>query len=520
MIRIQKWGRVVAASVATVLLMHSGLLAQDLQPVPSITPPSSPTPNISSPQIPPPPVAPPTGFAPTPPPSPRLQFTIDPKTPLKDLLPIAPKTKAALGPVLSDDLAKIPEIDFQAMPEDTSNQVKMIEQTAHQFAKINHLNAKKTDGFLLALLEDRTDLTGLPFAMGDDCRTTGERLKYFTHAVRIVQIAQSGGAINFTSGPEGFTTVSTNQQAQQAATPQSFWNRYTQMCDNEDANQKKSKKDYVAVTRIAALMQILAPASTEMRLGLVKYLAGVPHVEATRALAQLAIFSVEDEVHQAAVDALKVRSEKDYTDILVKGLRYPWPAVAKRAADAIARAERADLIPELLTVLEEDDPRLPKQKKGTQGNKLIVREMVKVNHNRNCAMCHSPSQSGTISANAITAPVPIPGQAIESSPSGYGRSSSLELMIRVDVTYLRQDFSVMLTVDNAHPWPEMQRFDFLVRERPVSSDEAATYTKKLTPKEEGVLSPYHKAALAALRQMTGKDTAPTAEAWRKLLKSK
>ncbi len=40
----------------------------------------------------------------------------------------------------------------------------------------------------------------------------------------------------------------------------------------------------------------------------------------------------------------------------------------------------------------------------------------------------------------------------------------------------------------------------------------------LNPKDAGVLSAYHKAALAALRDITGKDTAPTAEAWRKLLK--
>jgi hypothetical protein len=33
------------------------------------------------------------------------------------------------------------------------------------------------------------------------------------------------------------------------------------------------------------------------------------------------------------------------------------------------------------------------------------------------------------------------------------------------------------------------------------------------------VSPYHKAALAALRELTGKDTEPTAAAWRKLLKT-
>jgi hypothetical protein len=90
-------------------------------------------------------------------------------------------------------------------------------------------------------------------------------------------------------------------------------------------------------------------------------------------------------------------------------------------------------------------------------------------------------------------------------------------MIRIDVTYLRQDFSAMLAVGDAHPWPEMQRFDFLVRERKLTSDEANEYKAKLTPKEAGVLSPYHRAALAALRELTGKDTAPTADAWQKLL---
>ena len=38
-------------------------------------------------------------------------------------------------------------------------------------AKINHLNRKKRDGFMLAMLEQRPDLRGLPFLMGDDCRT-------------------------------------------------------------------------------------------------------------------------------------------------------------------------------------------------------------------------------------------------------------------------------------------------------------------------------------------------------------
>ena len=36
--------------------------------------------------------------------------------------------------------------------------------------------------------------------------------------------------------------------------------------------------------------------------------------------------------------------------------------------------------------------------------------------------------------------------------------------------------------------------------------------------EPGRLSPYHRAALYALRELTGRDTEPTAAAWRTLLK--
>lgn len=91
------------------------------------------------------------------------------------------------------------------------------------------------------------------------------------------------------------------------------------------------------------------------------------------------------------------------------------------------------------------------------------------------------------------------------------------MLVRIDVTYLRPDFSVLQAVGDASPWPEMQRFDFLVRTRELTEQEAATYRQKLTTGDSGRLSPYHRAALAALRELTGRDTAPTPEAWRQLL---
>jgi hypothetical protein len=462
----------------------------------------------------------------------RFNFKILPNAQTKDLLPTPPKTQPPTGPVLADDLTKVPEVEFQAKPEKITQDGKLTEQTAHQLAKINHLNAKKTDAFMVALLESREDLAGLPFVMGDDCRTSGERARQFTIAVAAVRQALGGQVALFLPGgrggpPGGFSGpgpggpgFGSGPLPPGVAVAGGFWQQYNSICEQEDASRPKPDKDiaeHVTLARIAALMQMLAPESAEVRVGLVKYLTGVPHVEATKALARLAIYSPEEEVRLAAITALKVRREKDYTDILVKGLRYPWPAVAKRSADAIARLGRTDLIPELVTVLTEDDARMPAAKEIGGKKVAVVREMVKINHHRNCMMCHAPGTSSNISADVMRAEVPVPGQPLPSPSQGYGQSLS-DLMIRLDVTYLRQDFSAMLPVSDAQPWPDSQRFDFFVRERKLTAEEATAYREKLTPKEEGVLSPYHKAALAALRELTGKDTAPTAEAWQKLLK--
>ena len=80
-----------------------------------------------------------------------------------------------------------------------------------------------------------------------------------------------------------------------------------------------------------------------------------------------------------------------------------------------------------------------------------------------------------LSIGEVSGTVPPPGHELPSaspeSKGGYG-SSSRELQIRADVTYLRQDFSLVQLVPNADPWPEMQRFDFLVRTRVVNAEEA------------------------------------------------
>src|SRR4051812_4911066 len=104
--------------------------------------------------------------------------------PQKELLPIPPKARAARSARLIDDLSQVPEIAFQ---EPSARSPEALRLTAHTMAKINHFNRKKTDGFMEALLRERPDLAGLPMAMGDACRTKGDRTQFFTQALATVK---------------------------------------------------------------------------------------------------------------------------------------------------------------------------------------------------------------------------------------------------------------------------------------------------------------------------------------------
>jgi hypothetical protein len=313
--------------------------------------------------------------------------------------------------------------------------------------------------------------------------------------------------------------ASASTVAPDSAAAEAFWEQYQTLCIQADRSQppaSRTLRDTITLARIAALMQILAPM-TDLHPGLVKHLATISHVEATRALARLAIFSEEEAVRKAAIDSLKIRRERDYTAILVNGLHYPWPTVARRAAEAIAKLERNDLVPQLIGLLEEPDPRAPVMQESKGKQVPVVRELVRVNHHQSCLLCHAPGNTGKVSPETLSAAVPVPGEPLPLPSDGY-RNASPDNIVRIDVTYLRQDFSALQPVADANPWPEMQRFDFLVRSRTLTDEEATTYREKLTPKEPGQFSPYQRAALAALRDLTGRDTAPTPEAWRRLLK--
>jgi hypothetical protein len=120
--------------------------------------------------------------------------------------------------------------------------------------------------------------------------------------------------------------------------------------------------------------------------------------------------------------------------------------------------------------LEEPDPSAP----FYEGEKRVVRELVRINHLRNCMMCHAPSRS--VEREPVRGQIPKPGVPLPPVDQYYGSGDGI--FVRADVTYIKQDFAVMQPVGAAAPWPEMQRFDFVVRTRPATEEELAIAQQK------------------------------------------
>ena len=470
----------------------------------------------------------------------HYKINIDPKAAEKDLLPIPPQHALPRCVSIPSSLAEVPEVQLHEpvivralKPNETASDRKHAEfaearkmaivHNARLTTQINHLNKKKTDHFMELLVAHRPDLAGMPFVMGDACRLKAGDRQQFKDAVSLLQ---STALVSGRGGP---------------ASAETRWRAFD---ENRVHKTFKQVKDQACA---AACMQMMALESADMQMGMVQRLATFEKSEpdkvvSAQALTKLAVFSPEKKVRDAAIAALQKRGTAVDTAILMRGLRYPWPSVAQNAAEAASQLKRTDLIPELVKMLEEPDPRAPVVQKVDGKNTAVIREVVRINHHRNCLLCHPPGNTPDVmkfetwggdrkreftkgvdvvyvnitkqEEDVLVGAIPTPGDELPSF-GGYREFTSPDLLIRADITYLRQDFSLAQKVPNAYPWPEMQRFDFLVRSRVLSEQHAEAYRAEFALHDE--MSPYRQAAVEALRNLTRRNVGTTAQAWRNAL---
>jgi hypothetical protein len=232
------------------------------------------------------------------------------------------------------------------------------------------------------------------------------------------------------------------------------------------------------------LVQMLQAEDEIRRLLLVEALGQIYTPYASTALAERSLYDLSPEVREAAVLALQKRDRSEFREKLLDGFRHPWPRVADHAAEALVALRDQDSIKQLRELRDKPAPTAPLATKAE--GKTVVRELVRTNHLRNCLLCHAPAYSDK---DLVLGPVPTPGKPLPFEYYGARRSEGDTQLVRADVTYFRQDFSIMQRVDKAAPWPEQQRFDFLVRTREATAAEleAAQKPPATYPQREAVL---------------------------------
>jgi hypothetical protein len=294
--------------------------------------------------------------------------------------------------------------------------------------------------------------------------------------------------------------------------------------------RQDKKPNWLRPEAVPTLQQILGHEDLAVRLMLVDLLARIDGRASSVALVQHAVFDLSSEVRDAAIKALDGRPREQYRSALVADLRYPWAPAADHAAEALVALKDGEAAPLLVRMLSEPDPSDPVAKKDSYKKEhLWKREVVRMKHMDNCVVCHPPANSGNESAlgivpgfvlvdgqcgRAVVSSSPLTASASKSSDYQNLKGGGFPLLVRADITYLRQDFSIQQPNRLALTSPPVDlRFDYVVRFRPLTESQTREWkaqTKRPDTYEQ------REAVLFALRELTGQDAGPTTEAWQKL----
>jgi hypothetical protein len=290
--------------------------------------------------------------------------------------------------------------------------------------------------------------------------------------------------------------------------------------------EKRGKRpEWLRPEAIPTMLQLLMFEDTPVRHMLVELLADISGPAATVALAKRAVFDPDPEIRAEAVRALKGRPAADSRPVFLAALRYPWAVAADHAAEALAALGDKGVISTLVTLLKEPDPAAPR--KLPRGI-YVVQEMVRANHRANCLLCHPPAITGnepvqgldpfnTVASRSASGAAARPGGAWSGGGArgSGGGTNQAPLVIRADITFLRQDFSVQLPGVQFSPAqgdaPAL-RFDFFLRTRRLTKSEVA----RLHEPQGEESYPQREAVLFALRELTGRDPGRATEDWVRL----
>ncbi len=361
-------------------------------------------------------------------------------------------------------------LDTPASPRTSKNLIDI--------AEFNRASALPYPGPMTAARK-REDLSGLPFRYGVDAvlfKTQAEALDALSRRLR-----------------------QTIQKCIEPADPRPDPDKLYEALLSGDEGVFRSRK-WVSAEAVPCIQQMLQAEREDIRRMSVELLRGIEAPSATEALVRWAVFDVAPANRAAAVDALKSRDPRICMPLLLTYMRYPWPRAAEHAAEALVALQFQAAVPALAAMLPLPSPEFLEPAKQPGERRQFRREIVRVNHARNCLMCHPPSSR---TEDLVRGAIPDPDKPLPppTTPAYYQMGGQF---VHASTTYLRQDFSTVLPVANPGKWSDQQRFDFLVVVRPARVGEIADQEKARQHQE---------ALLFALRELSGRDLGPTAEAW-------
>jgi hypothetical protein len=363
---------------------------------------------------------------------------------------------------------------------------------------------------LLEAAAKQADLQALPLIGAKDCQKKMESVQVMQAFSRYFRGLESRSAGNLSQDASASNQIGTDQRLLSELGRTDLFKHIINTDKQARALAKDIKVDgKMKSDELAVLVQMLQVKGPHVRIQLVKVLGECKETQASVLLAQRALFDLESSVREAAVAALRDRARAEFRQVLLDGFRHPWPPVAAHAAEALAELGDIDAAPQLAALLDQPDPSAPSS--DSKGN-WVVRELVGINHLQNCLLCHAPSHDA---ADLGRSPVPKPGERLP--VGGYSERSIKGDAVRTDITYLRQDFSAMKWVENPDKWPHMQRFDYVVRTRQLTTKEVQD---QLNDKSAANSTQYaqRSSVLFALRELTGEDAGEDSAVWRRLLR--
>jgi hypothetical protein len=398
---------------------------------------------------------------------------------------------------LVEMLRQVPEVSPGGRPASDGAGTRDDAQEKEAWQSLVHKVQDQRDKFLDGLVAKRLDLAGLPFRKDKDCQLGPEPARALDKSSQEVRRRFA----RFLGPADPHRTPDPESPGSPAAATLAVY--YQLLLEPHWRNPASAP----------ALEQILTGAPAPVRLGLVQYFRFPADSPDGAVLARRAVFDPSAEVRREAVVGLSYRPAGEYLPVLLSGLRYPWPPANYHAAEALVALGAGEAVPDLVRVLAEPDPCAPFEVEEGSRRVPAVRELVRLNHHGSCLLCHAPSFERD---DPVRAPVPSPLEPLPPPTRMYyggGRAGAGNLFVRADVTYLRQDFSEVLPVKNPGPWPDRQRFDFLVRVRQLTADEARAWRGRGPLADSLPVPASRQAAAYALRQMTGLEGGFTAESW-------